>query len=329
MKKISIHIGLPKTATTYIQKTLSLHNSYFGLESDKEIFSENLFRIFVKYSRGESVESHLVYWWHQINDYVDKSYAEFPLVFSSEYFFSGHINGFPEFPFAPSTSCDERLMIADFLNLMSKVLSPHVSIGVVLTLRNQPEWLASKYAQATPCILNASQTDFEKRVKYFASLPNKLWCNWGSIVDQIDRAIGKENVLVVCMEDINKDHFWNDISTFCFGLDTSLKFDALSESVNAKKVSDTEWGLRRFRPGSYFASCMSFIPGTLLYESSRRFDNLLVKSRIIKKSKRRGVISLSQSVISNCLLTCGEGNTWLSHRLEKDLADIGYPIKKR
>jgi len=33
VKKISIHIGLPKTATTYIQKTLSSQNSYLGLES--------------------------------------------------------------------------------------------------------------------------------------------------------------------------------------------------------------------------------------------------------------------------------------------------------
>ena len=151
MKKISIHIGLPKTATTYIQKTLSSQNSYLG---------------------------------------------------------------FPEFPFVSPSSSQDRLIIAEFLKFMSEVLSKEVMIGAVLTIRNQPEWLASKYAQASPCLFNAGQSDFEKRIKYFASSGNDLWCNWGRIVSEIDAAIGKNNVLVVCMEDIDKDFFWNDISDF-------------------------------------------------------------------------------------------------------------------
>ena len=281
----------------------------------------------MKYSKGESVEKDLVEWWGQVNDYVDSYGASFPVVFSSEYFFSGDINGFPEFPFVSPSSSQDRLIIAEFLKFMSEVLSKEVMIGAVLTIRNQPEWLASKYAQASPCLFNAGQSDFEKRIKYFASSGNDLWCNWGRIVSEIDAAIGKNNVLVVCMEDIDKDFFWNDISDFCFGSSASLKLDAMPASVNAKKVSNTEWGLRRFRPGSYLASRMCLIPGSFLYRLSRRFDNFLVKGGFIKKSKRQHVISLSKSVIDNCASSCGEGNSWLACRLEKKLEDLGYPMK--
>lgn len=179
MIDLIIHVGLPKTATTLVQKLMSEFPNYVGLESAQEGYTLELLDIYASYSLGKDVQEKLINWSSSMIDYVSSNNIVSPLVVSSEFFFAGEFTGAPEFPLIEEGESGGNLRIAEFLGFISCFLKSKFSVNVLLTIRNQPEWLASKYAQAAPKIYGASQEDFDSRIERYSKLDNKLWCDWG------------------------------------------------------------------------------------------------------------------------------------------------------
>jgi len=290
MRQLVIHVGLPKTATTSLQKALSKNSNYLGAEGDYAIYTEELLSIFSDFSRGREITKSLISWWGGVKDYIDGKGFSSAVVLSSEYFFSGEINKFQEFPFLRKSHSLGKPCLVEFIGFLSSLLRGEVVVKVFLTIRNQALWLASKYAQASPRIYNASQSDFEMRVKKFSHLASKQWCDWSCIVKEFDSVLGEENFLVLCMEDIGEDCFWSNFYDFCLMRQDEYAIPFISNSINVKRVSDNKWALRRFRPGAFFCSFWGLFPGSLPYRIAIKLDNFLVKLRLLNPGFREETI---------------------------------------
>jgi len=329
MQDVVIHIGLPKTATTFIQRLMSDKANYLGLEGYNAHYTIKLLYIYSDYSKGKSIREGVKRWSSSLTDFVQKNKLEGPVVISSEFFFAGELNGVPEFPLVENVRSDGSLLISKFLRTLSETLKYDFSIKVLLTIRNQPEWLASKYAQASPKIFGASQKDFENRMECFGKLSNKFWCNWGGVVKDLDEELGEKNVIVLCMEDIGENEFWRDLSFLFMGSEDQLKpvskMTGNPIAVNKKRKSTTEWNLGQFQFGAHLAKKYQIVPGSHLHRFVVKLGNLLTRFGLGTDAGRDEMIYLSATAKYSCNNGCIEGNAWLEKRLNKDLSRLGYP----
>jgi hypothetical protein len=330
MIDIVIHVGLPKTATTLIQKKMSEFPNYVGLESAEADYTLELLNIYANYSFGMDVEEELKGWAGRISNYALINNIVAPLVVSSEFFFAGEFTGAPEFPLIDEDKSSGSLKLVHFIEFIAHSLRDKFKIRVLLTIRNQLEWLASKYAQAAPKIYNASQVDFERRIDRYSKLDNKFWCDWGGAVQSFDEAIGRDNVTVLCMEDMGKEDFWESLSLIFTGTTYSIKpgkssTNALA-SVNKKRRSLTEWSCGAFEFGSCLAKKYRAPPGSLKHRLIVRSGNILSRIGLVSDSRREDHIFLSTKIKSQVGSYCARNNLWLEKRLNKDLREIGYPV---
>ena len=325
MQDIVVHIGLPKTATTFIQRFMSDKVSYLGLEGSNAHYTTTLLDLFSVYSKGKNVRSGVRCWSASLTEFVQKNKQEGPVIISSEFFFAGEFNGVPEFPLIENVQPDGSPRISKFLRMLSETLKDDFTIKVLLTIRNQPEWLASKYAQASPKIFGASQKDFENRMECFSKLPNNFWCNWGGVVKNLDEELGEKNVAVLCMEDIQKHEFWRDLSLLFTGSENQLKPASKMTVVNNKRKSTTEWSLGKFQFGAHLAKKHQMVPGSYFHRFVVELGNFLSRLSLMMSADRDEVIYLSVIAKYSCNSCCAEGNLWLGKRLNKDLSILGYP----
>jgi hypothetical protein len=128
--------------------------------------------------------------------------------------------------------------------------SPWISgLRVLLTLRNQPQWLASLYAEQSNYVERASQDDFELQVRQLLSddsLDGGGFLNWGYLVQDLARVVGKNNVYVLLLEEINMYSYWENLAEA-----TGLPFDpkdfisVSGQRENIRSDDSAVWSLRR------------------------------------------------------------------------------------
>lgn len=330
MIDLVIHVGLPKTATTLIQKVMSGHPNYLGLESDRAIYTKQLFDIYGRYSRGLDVKNEIKTWGARVSDYKEDNNVNKPIVISSEFFFAGEFSGVSEFPLIEKVGDTERLIIADFLGLISHCLNGDFSVKMLLTIRNQPEWIASKYAQASAKIYGASQGDFENRLVRFSALKNSLWCDWGGVVKRFDKELGREKVNVLCIEEMDNGEFWKELSILFLGRDEEIDPRKNStkelQAVNKKRKTSTEWSCQDFQFGAFVAKKYRVEPGTKMHRLLVRAGNSLSRVGLVVDSSREESIHLSKAARCSVEDCCAAGNLWLESRLGKRLRGLGYPV---
>lgn len=126
---------------------------------------------------------------------------------------------------------------------------------VLLVVRRQDEWIASKYAQRSDRILHASQAHFEERLDYYLD-PSRGYLADGIVLDyavlrtQLVQAVGAENLLMLPYELLKNDplSFLERIIDF---LDprTNCRRDRIrnlvrEEAKNVRSNSEDTWRLR-------------------------------------------------------------------------------------
>lgn len=306
--------------------------NYIGVESAKADYTLELLNIYANYSCGKNVVDELKGWEARVSAYVSNNNIVDPLIVSSEFFFAGEFTGAPEFPLIEGYGCDGSFKLAQFIELVSQILNSKLKMKVLLTIRNQPEWLASKYAQAAPKIYNASQVDFEARIDRYLEFDDKLWCDWGGVVQKFDEAIGRNNVTVLCMEDVGEDDFWKSLSLIFFGTTDRIKPHKSSTNelvpVNKKRKSSNEWSLGAFEFGAHLAKRYRVPPGSRKHRLLVRFGNVFSRIGLVFDSKREEHIFLSRKMKLKLGGYCASNNLWLEERLNKNLREIGYPVDK-
>lgn len=225
MSSIILHIGAPKTATTFIQnEVMSKINSVRCLVKPKIRIGDSK----IQFGDIFCFEPNL---WDEVEKEPLSTYSirgereVTDILISDEYIYGGvssprprmasggcrygkytkinrHENGYPS--------------ISSFLSHLRKIKSISKDLGyknvkVLITTRRQDEMLASTYAEASHIIRGASQKNFEKWTQYITQNPmgyhagggNKL--NFTNYYKKSSDIVGKDNVFLIPFEMLMKD----------------------------------------------------------------------------------------------------------------------------
>jgi hypothetical protein len=94
---------------------------------------------------------------------------------------------------------------ADFAERLER-LSPAVGgIRIILGIRRQDQWLGSRYAESAKNFEEFGQKDFEARMEAIAHSPLSgalQWLDYATVYDRLAEAIGENNVMAVPSEEL-------------------------------------------------------------------------------------------------------------------------------
>ncbi len=192
-KEIYIHVGMPKTGTTYIQRNifpyfkniyyLDLSNSWYS-DIFRDFYYKNLL-IFPFEKVREELNNFL------INIEEDK------ILISDEAWFGG-TNGGSHYNFSNNY----------YLTLLMKRLFPQAK--VILTIRKQDKWLESMYKHllrdgfyvGVDSFLNYKNGGFQNYTAYFRMGPNIdiRTLNYKAYIENYEKLFGKKNILIIPQE---------------------------------------------------------------------------------------------------------------------------------
>lgn len=265
-KKLFLHLGYSKTATTWLQKNIFpnfIDLNYVTIEDSSRCISSTV---------DDNAVSNLndpfnlsPFFWRDygvrfINNLFD--FQDSPVLLSDENITLGR-GLFRSDKNKHPMSHKDPFMLAGHLIELKKALRDKNGTGlkVILVVRKQDEWLASRYAQSSKFIVNASQADFESQVRQLLSSSVTVqyqegqWLNYDRVYGKLVEAIGEENVLLLPYEMLKNEPetFVQSIERFTDSeLDLSGKNAEISLKTNVrsqKRDGVKFWKLRsrRFR----------------------------------------------------------------------------------
>jgi hypothetical protein len=316
-----IHIGLQKTGTTTLQKKCFAHYDNAVMKYDitnkwKTDLIAEILHIFRK--KDPSVwNSDEGKKYVQLIKAACRTTAGKPLIISNEGFSDAPI--FNIKPPVFSGVQEGCFPVALHLRALSQACPWITHFRILLTLRNQPEWLASLYAQRAAFFLNTSQEDFEYQVRNLMSdsaLNRGGFLNWGRLVQDLSQVVGKKNVTVLLLEEINCDSYWKTLSEIT-GLPLNpTDFVSLSRKrENVRRVDIKKWQMRRKDP--------ELIPNPL---SRSYFNFVKTPLRNILTGQSRE-FSMSDELSAEIRRYCKPFNQDLADWLGRDfseLSNLGY-----
>lgn len=247
---LTIHLGLAKTGTTTIQKLLSEEPCYLGkydqreIQSPAKVFQNLVASDYKKFKDG-------IHGWAEMVKKAGEERSVNNLIISDENLLASRN--------IPARIPSEIKMDLSFCDLSRKVgfltashikyLSEEVwtygDVKVVLVLRNQAEWLISRYAQSASLIDNPSQSSFESWVESLLD-HNCEYLDWSARVGNLREVLGERNVQVLLFEEIKSPEFWETLNNFLMlGSESSLCRSGFNiKPSNALKNDDGLWRLK-------------------------------------------------------------------------------------
>lgn len=336
-----LHIGLPKTGTTTIQwhiRHCPCYSSYYSTKL------KNICRTFQ--GDQERRERKIKGWLQSLYQgcqRIDVSCDS--ILLSSEAMFVTNpatyrmkwpvfVRELPQ----DTVSALRKPVFSDYLHSI-KNNWPYGQVKVLLTLRNQPDWLASLYAQLSNRIKKASQIDFENEIQDLIQRKED-YVDWSSWVDNAQQVVGKNNLKVLLLEDIHLLSYWNEFCDFT-GLGNCIDSVQIatiqSQHRNARQVNSNTWGLRQLRHISpnlneaYIAlrkdkhhSRFLYLKG-FLNQYYRELVDLLFR-QIRSQPKKPGIeIHLHSELRAQIRHFCQPYNARLAKQLNRDdIYELGY-----
>jgi len=331
-KPLNIQVGLPKTGTTTLQRDVFPEFSGYvcGTESrgpSKER-TESLHRLYqVKGGHRDWTSAN---WreaaaeWSQTASAV----APGPLLVSLE----GLFRWFDPQSRQPwplmghgrkrKSSRVGRHPLVDFLAHFQDA-APNLQIRVIFTIRNQPDFMGSLYAQLSYRMRSPSQKDMEYKVRDLASRKDPFF-DWNSTIRDIESVVGVENTKIVVFED-GLSRIGQEIASFVDS--TWTPSQNLDKRHNARSTSTDVWQLTTSRCGPIRKTLGGIGSGVALRDSRLIGDSLKVlrdKSGPSKGSAGVASIRMTTELRSAIQHAFSEGNQVLAERLGRDLAVCGY-----
>jgi hypothetical protein len=202
VRTLVIHAGLPKTGTTTLQRDFFPElPGYLGGNSsvaNSELFYTLRSLHAERPEKWATIEWHdrAIGWWEE----AMRVNANDPLLVSSETLYSwGHNAAHYLFEGTMRPGGAFRPLVS-FIGRLGEALKGRAQLRVILTVRNQPEFLASLYAQGSDMLPEPSQSDFESRVRALVASRDDF-LNWGERAGALVDMLGSENVLIPIFED--------------------------------------------------------------------------------------------------------------------------------
>lgn len=199
----------------------------------------------------------------------------------------------------------------------------HGSVRVLLTLRNQSDWLGSHYAENSHWILGASQADFERQVRRIAASGDAV-LDFAAVVDDLREVVGPDQVLVLLLEDMGTEHYWAALSAF---VGAGLPDDASASGRSNRRSSVTGWQLRDYDRSAYplrsVLSRRASGPGKHGQVSMGGFRNPVALEW--RRARRRGAgVVMDDELRAVVRARCRDSNARLGQLLGRDLTPLGY-----
>ena len=322
MPDLIIHIGFPKCASTTLQNqvfknTEGYLGTYKGLPK-----AENLAKQFKAVTPvGPRQWSNL----SQAKLWAVHTQRKYPkdlerLILSDEMLTNK--NKFSLFP------------IIAFLEKFSKEIWDSGDVKVIIVLRNNAEVMASGYAQGSAGNPDASQLDFERKMKY--ELSNGYDRDYSEWVSKLYTTLGKECVCVLLMEEIGTDKFWYKLKSFC-DLPEFEPATMLESNKNSKRISNNSWNILPFsaeaKANQVVNNLFGFAWPYFVFKNRRENAMRASKAKLSQfyKNKypnandnREVSFELSDNLRKNIQSHFSESTKKLSKLLGKDMAALGY-----
>lgn len=325
-----LHVGLPKTGTTTLQREVfpGFPGYVCGTESSGRSgdLAQRMLRLYqVKGAHRDwttsSWRADAIDWWVQA-----RTTSSRPLLVSLEGLFRW---------FDPVTGMPWPLM-GDGNERWSAREAPHPLIGfvralrvslpecrmrVLLTIRNQPDFMASHYAQISYRLLTPSQGDLDEKVRQVIRRGDPFF-DWSATAMGLLRVVGIENFRVTIFEE-GLDQVAREIADF---VDNSWHPPSVIAHHNMREGS-TGWSTTTNRNSPLRRWARSFWPKRKFPRIRKAISTTVSPAvRLIGGTSRspRSTITIGTELREEILRAYQESNRNLGKLSGRDLQKFGY-----
>jgi len=317
MTDLVFHIGLTKTASTFLQKNMFYGKMYTLENVGQKIIDERVAAEFQ--DKFCSTSPH--YW--RTSDAI-KFFSRYNN--SVNNVLISHESIYEHVPFVKE-GCYNKSMLEPYLfvNRIREIKNncwPHGNVKVLFFFRRQYDWLASIYSHVCYRLDNPSQKNFENSVvkllgQEYGAL-NAI--RYDILYKYLCESLGAENVFVYPYEDIMSAELWKKIRLFTginkLGVDVDW-----NDKVNAKKNMEKDWYMSKKTQlysklpyNEYIKFILNYVLG---YNSVKKIKNLY-KDKYAKK------IVLPDYLTNEIISYFYESNKKIEYSIGVSLAKYGY-----
>lgn len=292
------HIGLPKAASTWLQKEI------FPYLPGIQYIGPDVANDLVQVSDSEFAAANFV---QRFNLPADAT--ESPALISTE---------------ALSGAFDKGAVDMKRNALRIKEIAPDARI--ILVLRNQTDFVESLYRQMVKQGATYSPQQWWNAPFHYPNTLVPSTLHWHYLIELYSSLFGMKNIHVIFMEKLrtHPSECLQDLCRFVLGTDAGASFDNMSEQRNVSLHSSALKLMRfynRIGHGPYNTDpLIPWVPRfqKIRKKASRKLNPLLKKSGI--KSVR-----LTGALDEDIFKTCHESNAKAAKLLGIDLKGLGYP----
>jgi hypothetical protein len=243
-----VHIGLPKTATTFLQYRIFkpafgsgfIHRASGGAD-------EKLCRQFRELGLASSpARAHR----EKLAKLLRRRADQASTILVTDENISIHWNHLWD-----GRGCEPDRLAGRFARLRKNLAHMVPELRVIIGIRRQDQWLASRYAESSKHHPEFGQQDFEVRMVRIAA-SEKLegafaWLDYAAVRDAFVTALGEENVLIAPMERIKQEPraMLEEMGAFV-GADLVASYETIPEEAkdhrpNQLSSGENSWQLRK------------------------------------------------------------------------------------
>lgn len=324
-----LHIGLPKTATTTLQKHIfPQFPSYRGKLADGRPLSS-----YEWWPAHWAWQQQAEGWQEVLSSWASSEEAN--ILLSSEgltqWPLTGRFGSHSAWPVDDFYLASDRTRphpVSHFLAAIRDSSPTGSAPKVIVSLRAQATFLASLYAEQARYMKRPSQRDFEAKVAALLAADDPF-CDWHALLSDISATVGSENVCILLFEDslLTNVRRIQDFMRFPFTLDSPIV------SENVRRLDTRTWVMTLSSSRGRFGRD-SFLRGVLdlRHLASWRFQRFQSRFAGIKRYASQDdrsanpvvTVRLTDSVIGQVRQHFRASNERLGNILERDLFDLGY-----
>ena len=338
-RQLTLHIGLPKTATTTLQThVFPMVPGYLGKfygESPNTAVEEPFRQHRKAHEQWTEGKSALTAPATQFIESLDR-FNESQILISDEGLSRWPVDGRVNSPFHDGWHETFRARphpVVDFLAALREAGEGRLKVRVILTLRNQSDFMGSLYAQWQRSMGNPSQNDFEAKVTRALSTDDPFF-DYATLVEELEQDLGDGDLLILLYED-GLERNVSRIAEF-LGIELVAPHSSRSRE-NVKRHGSQSWkgasvekpvtkrgplGRIRRAAARTWPDALRVLAGPLK-RALKRLD--AASESFVKPQTREGVvITMSDRLAREVREHYADSNERLAQTLERDLKSLGY-----
>lgn len=342
-QQVTLHIGLPKTASTTLQTHVFPQiPGYVGKFYGEGLGSGPALRYALFKDAVTGWRVHKPGWRAPLRKWIESigKDGEPPILASDEGLSSWPVSGgrmpWNPWPLSDGWANATRVRphpVVMFLAAVREAGGEHLNVRVILTLRNQSDFMGSLYAQIQRGMRFSTQDDFEAKVTQ-SLLNADPFYDYASLVEELEVELGEDDLLVL----LHEDGLERNVARIAEFLDLPLVFSDLNDArENVKRHGRRSWqGASEEQPvtkrgplGTIRKIVDRWWPDALhvleqpLKRTLARLDK--AANRVAKPLTRDGVvITMPDCLTRDVREHCAKSNGRLADRLGRDLQSLGY-----